>query len=66
MLYTKNSGKTWIKIATLDEDLGTYEWNPVPDVPKTKGKCRVKVVLKDENGKTVAKAISDGFFTIEP
>ena len=66
LLYTKNAGKIWKKIDVIDGyNPETYMWT-VPDVPKTKGKCRVKVVLKDENGKTVAKAISDGFFTIEP
>jgi hypothetical protein len=38
----------------------------VPDVPKTKGKCIVKVVLKDASGQSVGSDTSDSFFTIEP
>jgi hypothetical protein len=63
--YTQNGGKKWKKIDRLAEDTGTYEWT-VPGVPKAKGKCLVKVVLKDANGKTVGSDTSDGYFTIEP
>jgi hypothetical protein len=63
--YTKNGGTTWTSIDTLMGDPGTYDWT-VPDVPKTKGKCMVKIVLKDANGKTVGKDTSDSNFTIEP
>ena len=64
--YTKNGGTTWLPIDILTGgDPGTYDWT-VPDVPKTKAKCKVKVILKDANGKTVGKGTSDGYFTIEP
>jgi parallel beta-helix repeat protein len=64
--YTKNGGTTWLPIYTLTGgDPGTYDWT-VPDVPKTKSKCMVKVVLKDANGNTVGKDTSDGYFTIQP
>ena len=64
--YTKNGGKIWKKIDTIEGyDPESYVWT-IPDVNKTKSKCRVKVVLKDENGKTVAKAVNDGYFTIQP
>jgi len=63
--YTKNAGKKWKKIDTLPEDTGTYDWT-VPDVPKTKSKCLVKVVLKDKKGNTVSSDASDGYFTIQP
>jgi len=63
--YTKNGGKKWKKIETLAENTGTYDWT-VPDVPKTKTKCSVKVMLKDAKGNTVGSDTSDGYFTIEP
>jgi len=63
--YTKNGGTKWKKIDTLTENTGSYDWT-VPDVPKTKSKCLVKVLLKDANGKTVGSDMSDGYFTIEP
>jgi len=64
--YTINGGRTWKKIATLDGNPGSYnEWT-VPDVPKTKSKCKVKVVLKDAAGNTVGNDTSDSSFTIEP
>lgn len=67
LLYTKNGGKVWKKIKP-NPDPGnpeSYEWL-VPNVPKTKTKCGVQVVLKDIDGKTVGKDASDGNFTIEP
>lgn len=63
--YTKNGGKKWKKIDTLTENLGFYDWT-VPDVPKTKNKCKVKVELKALSGKTVGSDTSDGYFTIQP
>jgi len=63
--YTKNGGKRWKKMETLAENTGTYDWT-VPDVPNTKSKCLVKVVLKDAKGNTVGSDTSDGYFTIEP
>ena len=64
--YTKNGGTTWLPIDTLTGgDPGTYVWT-VPGVPKTKSKCKVKVVLKDAAGKTVGTDTSDGYFTTEP
>jgi len=64
--YTKNDGNTWKKIATLDGNPGSYDGWTVPDVPKTKSKCKVKVVLKDARGNTVGSDTSDSSFTIEP
>jgi len=63
--YTKNGGKTWNKIQILGGNPGLYDWT-VPGVPKTKSKCKVKVVLKDAKGNTVGSDTSDGYFTIEP
>jgi Tol biopolymer transport system component len=64
--YTKNGGRTWKKITAIEGDNpGTHSWT-VPDVPETKSKCKVKVVLKDAAGNTVGKDTSDGYFTIQP
>jgi hypothetical protein len=64
--YTKNGGRTWEKMTTIKgNNPGTHSWT-VPDVPKTKGKCLVKVVLKDKKGNTVGRDASDGYFTIQP
>ena len=64
LFYTKNGGKTWNKIDTLDGNPGSYgEWT-VPDVPKVKRKCLFKVVLKDANGNTLGSDTSDSYFTI--
>jgi len=63
--YTKNGGKKWKKIDTLTDNTGTYDWT-VPDVPETKTKCLVQVVLKDASGNKVGSDKSDGYFTIQP
>ncbi len=64
LLYTKNGGRTWKKIDTLTGNPGSYDWS-VPDVPRTKSKCKVKVVLKDASGNKVDSDMSDSYFTIE-
>jgi beta propeller repeat protein len=65
LLYTKNGGKKWEHIDALAENTGSYDWT-VPDVLKTKGRCRVKVVLKDAKANSVGSDMSDRDFTIEP
>jgi YD repeat-containing protein len=63
LFYTINGGSKWIVIKTLTGNPGTYNWT-VPNKPSSN--CKVKVVLKDVNGKTVGNDISDGLFTIQP
>jgi len=65
LLYSLNKGKSWQPIATLTGSFRSYEWT-VPEVLKRKTKCKVKVVLKDENGKRLGSDVSDGVFTISP
>jgi hypothetical protein len=43
----------------------SFIWT-VPPVTKAKTKCKVKIVLKDINDRTVGSDVSDGFFTILP
>jgi hypothetical protein len=63
IFYTINGGSKWIVIKTLTGNPGTYNWT-VPSASSSN--CKVKVVLKDVNGKTVGNDISDGLFTIQP
>jgi hypothetical protein len=44
---------------------GAHAWD-VPDVPATKTKCKVKVVLKSATGATLGSDVSDAGFTINP
>jgi len=64
--YTKNGGRTWKKITAIEGNNPEEHLWTVPDVPKIKNKCLVKVVLKDAKGNTVGSDTSDGYFTIEP
>jgi hypothetical protein len=63
--YTLNNGETWKTIDTSGDPLddGSFDW-PVPSVNGTKEKCKVKIVLKDAQGKTVGSDVSDEKFTI--
>ena len=65
--YTPNNGQTWKTIDTSGDPLddGSFDW-PVPQVNGIKGKCKVKIMLKDDSGKTVGKDLSDETFTISP
>ena len=64
LFFTLNNGGTWKLItAPLPGNPETYDWN-VPQVKGKKSKCKVKIVLKDAMGKTVASDTSDGTFTI--
>jgi len=63
--YSKNGGRNWKKMVTIEGDDPEQHFWTVPDVPKAKAKCKIMVVLKDADNKTVAKAKSR-YFTIEP
>jgi hypothetical protein len=65
LFYTIDGGVTWKKVpgSPLPDNPGTHDWT-LPTVPADKPKCKVKVVLKDAGGKTLASDLSDGFFTI--
>ena len=60
--YTTN-GTTWKAIKTLSGNLGSFNWK-VPDASSRK--CKVKVILKDEDGANIGTDISNNFFTIQP
>jgi hypothetical protein len=65
LLYTKNQGRTWRNITTLNGNPGTYEWK-IPGVITTKTKCKVMVVLKNSIGRILGSDKSDSYFTILP
>jgi hypothetical protein len=66
LFYTLNGGTEWKLINNLSENLGIYSNWVVPNVAKGKGKCKVKVVLKDASGNVMASDTSDGYLTISP
>lgn len=64
--YSKNDGKTWDTIETIEgADTRTFAW-VAPIVRKEKSKCLVKVVLRDAHERKIGKDVSDGRFTIQP
>jgi len=65
LFYTKDGGATWNVIDSLGGNLENYNWL-VPTVRSAKNECKVKVVLKDVDGKTVGADSSNSFFTIRP
>ena len=65
LFYTKDGGATWNLIDSIGGNLGNYNWI-VPTVKSAKNECKVKVVLKDVDGRTVGADSSDAFFTMQP
>jgi Zn-dependent metalloprotease len=66
LFYTIDGGVSWKPVTTpLTGNPGTYDWT-VPTVTADKTKCKVKVVLKDAGGVTLASDLSDAIFTIQP
>ena len=63
LFYSIDAGATWKSIKTLSKNKGSYNWI-VPSV--SSNSCKIKVVLKDANGKTVGSDISNGYFAIQP
>lgn len=56
--FTTNNGNTWERLATDIEDVGNYNWGPVPNT--VSDECRVRVQTVDSS----VVDISDGFFSI--
>ena len=65
LFYTKDGGETWNLIDSLNGSPENYNWL-VPTVKNAKNECKVKVVLKDGDGKTVGADSSNSVFTIRP
>ncbi|MCX7914504.1 MAG: hypothetical protein N2511_07970, partial [Thermodesulfovibrionales bacterium] len=60
--YSTNGGISWTNITTLTGNPGSYNWI-VPNTLSTKGK--VRVILKDNLGATIATDASDRVFKIQ-
>ena len=65
LFFSKNNGRTWQLINIIEGNPGIYEYSDnMPKPAKPMEKCLVKVVLKDEKGKTLGKDKSDVCFSI--
>jgi hypothetical protein len=62
LYYTMNGGTTW-KFMDNPTEEGYYKWY-APEVLADKTKCKVKVVLKDAEGRVIGSDMSDKVFTI--
>jgi hypothetical protein len=65
LFYTRDGGATWKLIDFVDESLRDYDWL-VPPVKNAKNECKVKVILRNRQGKSLGSDVSDVYFTIEP
>jgi hypothetical protein len=65
LYYSRNGSTGWKKIDTITGNPGIYNWT-VPPPKKLSTKCKVKVILLNDKGKTVGKAVSQGYFTMQP
>jgi len=62
--YSLNKGRTWRTIGIVDGNPESVLWDVPSVVTPKKDKCRIKVLLKDQAGKTISIGVSDDF-TIE-
>jgi hypothetical protein len=62
--YSTDGGYRWSLMATLDGNPGQWDWTP--DEAALQSTCRVKVVVVDAGGKSLAEDLSPGLFTIRP
>jgi len=65
LFYTKDGGATWNLIDSFVDASRNHNW-VVPTVKNAKSECKVKVVLKDVDGRTLGSDSSNSFFTIQP
>jgi len=67
LFYTLDGGGTWkqMKGSPVPGNPQSFLWE-VPTLSKDKNKCKVRVVLRDREGKSVGSDGSDSFFKIEP
>jgi len=67
LFYTVDGGVNWKQMtgSPVSGNPGSFTWT-VPSVTVEKKKCKVKVVLKDNQGKSVGSDTSDTFFSIVP
>ena len=65
LYYTKDGGTTWNLITVLDGTSESFNWL-VPTVKNPRSQCKVKVVLRDGQDKSLGSDVSDVYFTIQP
>jgi len=66
LYLTRDGGATWKLIGPpLAGTVRSHSWT-VPDVTGARKKCKIKVELKDSNGRTLGVDVSDHFFIINP
>jgi len=65
LFLTINGGATWREIATVAGNPGSYDWKP-PAVGHYRSNCRVRVILRDAEGRSLGKDESDAVFAIAP
>lgn len=65
LFYSTNGGGKWSPIETLPGNPGSHEWS-VPDVPRERSRCLVRILLEDAAGSRLAIDESDARFTIKP
>ena len=63
--WTRDGGNTWTPLTNLDENRSPWKWQ-VLSVARERKKCKIKVVLKDEDGIPVGSDVNEGYFVIRP
>ena len=63
LYLSKNGGKSWKLIGSETGDPESHTWT-LPELEKTKDRCKVKVQLRDADRRIVGEDVSDGVFTI--
>lgn len=62
---TLDGGRTWRNIGTVRGNPGSFAWE-VPPGERRIGGCRLRVVLRDAQGRTIAASSGEGTFAIKP
>lgn len=66
IFYSLKNGGSWKEIPEIvAADAGSFAW-VAPIVSEPQGKCKIKIILNDINGRAVGLDKSDGVFTIQP
>lgn len=65
LYLSMNGGKSWKLMGSETGDPESHAWT-LPELGKTKGRCKVKVQLRDADRRIVGEDVSEGVFTINP
>jgi hypothetical protein len=61
--YTSDGGATWTTLKRLSGNPGRYDWT-VPAAAASRGRCRVRVVLRADTGEVTGRDTSRADFNI--